>query len=122
MSLVGLQLATPARPGRESRANRTPEDEEREAHGNTRRESGRGISSLLLGSLALHEGLRPSIRCSPLGTRGDQHLRRVTRRIRIRSRHPERKRKGTERCAVLDATQSARERHSRNSAPEEGRM
>ena len=68
MSLVGLQPATPARPGRESRANRAPEDEEREVHGNTRRESDRGISSLLLGSLALHEGLRPSIRCSPLGT------------------------------------------------------
>ena len=68
MSLVGIQLATHARLGREGRANRAPEDEEREVHGNTRRESDRGTSSLFLGSLALHEGLRPSIRCSPLRT------------------------------------------------------
>ena len=122
MSSYTLQRATREPLGRGSITSRAPDDVGGEALGNTRRVSSRGGSSLLLGSMDHHEGLRPSISCSPLGTRGDHHLRRVTRRVLIQSRHKRKEKKRTGRCAVLDATQSARERSTRNSAPEEGRM
>ena len=122
MSSYTLQRATREPLGRGSITSRAPDDVGGEALGNTRRVSRRGGSSLLLGSMDHPEGLRPSIRCSPLGTRGDHHLRRVTRRVLIQSRHKRKEKKRTGRCAVLDATQSARERSTRNSAPEEGRM